>query len=197
MRIFYAVTFEDYVKSAMQNNIPEIKKYTLRANFTPQENFHATLLFIGEIAENQLELFKNIADTAADKIKNLNLQSVSATIDGLGSFARPGEELLWVGLKTEPDNILQQLNTALIETINCNGIKIKESGKQSFTPHITIARKVEFWRMSGKDIYQIKFEPVKCEINSITLMESIQLTDSRTRRTKVIYKPLHETKFTV
>jgi len=192
MRIFYAVNFADYVKSAIYENIPEIKKHTLRGNFTLQGNFHVTLLFIGECAPNQYIAFKEIADYVADKIKS---PPVTAVIDGLASFARTGEELLWVGVKTEPQDILQRINAALFEEINKRGIKINDNNR-NFTPHITIARKVEFWRMSSKDIHQIKFEPVNCTINSITLMESIQQTDSRTQRTRVIYEPLHEVKFT-
>ena len=193
MRIFYAVNFADDVKSSLYDNMAEIKKHTLKGSFTPRENFHVTLLFIGECSPSQLAGLKAAADAAVSKI---NPPPIPAVISGLASFARPREELLWVGMKTEPGDILNKINAALIEEVGKTGIKIKESDKNRFSPHITIARKVEFWRMSRKDIHQIQFDPVNCTIDSVTLMESVQETDRTTRRTKIIYKPLHESKFT-
>lgn len=193
MRIFYAVNFTEDVKSALHENLTEIKKHTLRGNFTARENFHVTLLFVGECTPSQIPDLMRIADNAAAKI---NAPQITATIDGLSSFARVGEELLWVGIETAPKDILRQMNIALSEETSKIGIKINGENKH-FTPHITIARKVEFWRMSSKDIQKIKFEPVWCKIDSITLMESIQEVDSRTRRTNLVYKPLHEAKFEI
>ena len=190
MRIFYALNFADHVKTAIYNNIHEIKKYTARGNFTLRENFHITLLFIGECMPNQLPLFKKIADAAANKI---NTAAVTAYIDGLGSFARTREELVWVGIKTEPSDILQKINSVLTDETLKNGIRIKDSSKQRFTPHITIARRVEFRQISGKDLHLIKFEPVNCTIDSVTLMESVSIQENY--RSRIIYKPLYEAKF--
>ena len=192
MRIFYAVKFADYVKAALADNLPEIQKHTLKGNFTEKENFHITMVFVGECEPNQIEALRKVVDNSVAKLK---LSPVKATIDGLATFARPGEELLWAGVKTEPENILQKISRTIFEELSALGIKLKDENKK-FTPHVTMARKVEFWRISSKDVQQIKFTPVNFTINSITLMESVQEnTYGENRNTKVIYKPIYEGKF--
>ena len=205
MRIFYAVKFADYVKQALADSLTEIQKHTLRGNFTAKDNFHITLVFVGECEANKLDLLKNVAD---ETVKKLDLSAlfktspIKATIDGLATFARPGEELLWAGVRTNPDDILSKINKAILdELLNC-GIRVKEDHSK-FIPHVTIARKVEFWRISSKDIRQIKFSPVNFTVNSITLMESVQEvttvktdeTDDEKRYARIVYKPIYEKKF--
>jgi len=195
MRMFYAVKFADYVKEALYDSLTEIRKHTLKGNFTDKNNFHVTLTFVGECEPNQIEDLKTIADRTVSKL-NLSQYQIKGVIDGLGTFARPGEELLWAGVKTDPENILFQVNKTILEELAICGIKIKDDGKK-FTPHVTMARKVEFWHISGKDIKQIKFKPVNFSINSITLMESVQEIKTNGGRTyaKIIYKPVYEGKF--
>ena len=193
MRMFYAVKFADYVKEALYDSLAEIQKHTLRGSFTDKNNFHVTLVFVGDCEPNQIEDLRKIVDKTVSKLK---LSQIKGVIDGLGTFARPGEELLWVGVKTNPENILYQINKTIIDELALSGITIKDDGKK-FTPHVTIARKVEFWRISSKDIKQIKFEPINFSVNSITLMESVQelKTSGDRTYTKIIYKPVYEGNF--
>ena len=200
MRVFYAVKFADYVKQAFVDNITEIKKYTLRGNFMAKDNFHITLVFVGECDTGKLALLKKAADKT---VENLNLPErfktnpIIGTIDGLGTFSRPfGEELLWVGVKTNPEDILAKINKSIIkELANC-GIYTKEDHAE-YIPHITIARKVEFSRISSGELDQINFTPIDFTVNSITLMESTQevVTTYGRRYTKLVYKPLYESRF--
>ncbi|MCL2771826.1 MAG: RNA 2',3'-cyclic phosphodiesterase [Oscillospiraceae bacterium] len=200
MRVFYAVKFADYVKQALTDSLEEIRKHTLRGSFTARDNFHITLVFVGECEVSELD---SLRKAAAETVKKLDLSKIlpiKGTIDGLGTFARPGEELLWAGVKTNPENILGNINKTLLGELSNCGINVKEEHNK-FSPHVTIARKVEFWRISSKDINQIKFPPINFNINAITLMESIQdvtvVKDSggERRYTKIIYKPLYESKF--
>jgi len=193
MRMFYAVKFADYIKEALYNSLAEIQKHTLRGSFTDKNNFHVTLVFVGECEPNQIEDLRKVVDRTVSKLK---LSAMNGVIEGLGTFARPGEELLWAGVKTNPENILSQINKTILEELAICGITTKDDGKK-FTPHVTIARKVEFWRISSKDIKQIKFEPINFLINSITLMESVQEIKTNGGRTynKIIYKPVYEGKF--
>ena len=195
MRVFYAVKFADYVKQAFVDNITEIKKYTVRGNFTARENFHITLVFVGECDTGKLGLLKRAAEAT---VENLNLPElfkinpIKGTINGLGTFARPfGEELLWVGVKTTPDDILAEINKAIIKELKNCGIYTKEDHSK-YIPHITIVRKVEISHISGKELDQIDFT-----VNSITLMESTQqvVLNGGRRYTNLVYKPLYESKF--
>jgi len=197
MRVFFAVKFADYVKAALIDRLAEIKKHTLKGNFTEKDNFHITLVFVGECETGRIADLSKIIDNTVAKLK---LTPIKANIGGLATFARPGEELLWAGVKTEPENILYNINKIIFDELANFGIKVNDDIKK-FTPHVTLARKVEFWRISSKDLNQIKFEPINFSIKSLTLMESVQevtnvtIDDVERRYTKIIYKPIYESKF--
>ena len=55
MRVFYAIKFSDYVKQALTDSLEEIKKHTVRGSFTAKDNFHITLLFVGECSPDKLD----------------------------------------------------------------------------------------------------------------------------------------------
>jgi len=190
MRLFYAIKFNDNVKEALGGSIDEIKKHTARASFTEKNNFHITLVFVGECETDKFEDLKKAADSA---VKKLGFSQAGAKITGLGTFGRPGEELLWAGVKTEPENILYTINKTLIEELGSLGIKIDGDNKK-FTPHVTIARKVEFWGISSKDLPLIDFKPIYFTIDSLTHMESVseKQTHGEKHTAKVTYNPLYE-----
>ena len=192
MRMFYAVNFEDYIKEELAKNLAEIKKHASRGNFTEKENFHITLLFVGETAPDTLKELKKAADNTVAKLKP---SPIEAKIENLGTFARPGDELLWAGVKTNPENILAAINRTLAEELEKSGIVLQKENK--FSPHITLARKVEFYEGSKSAMAQIKFAPVDFAVNAITLMESVQETKiyGGRRYSQIAYKPIYETKF--
>jgi 2'-5' RNA ligase len=192
MRMFYAIKFENHIKEELAKNLAEIKKHTLRGNFTKKENFHITLVFVGETEAGKIKDLIKASDNTAVK---LNPFPVKITIDGLGTFARPGDELLWAGVITEPENILGVINKTITEKLAEFGIKLNE--KSNFHPHVTMARKTEFYEASSKAIAKIKFAPIEFTVNSITLMESVQEITTYGERSysQIVYKPVHETKF--
>lgn len=196
MRLFYAVKFNGNVKTALTERLYEIKKHTVKGSFTEKENFHITLAFVGECESRMLDDLKKVVDNTVKKYSGL---TVRAYMDGLGTFARPGDELLWVGVKTEPENILEKLNQTILEELAGFGIKIKDDKK--FNSHVTLARRVVFKNMTGKDLKQIKFEPVNFTVKSVTLMESVQeittvmREDGERQYAKIVYKPIYEGKF--
>jgi 2'-5' RNA ligase len=184
MRLFYAADFAAHVKEALAENLTAVKKHISRASFTDRDNFHITIVFIGECGFDMLENLKKAADNA---VSGLNASPVSGVMDSLGTFGRPGDEILWAGVRTEPENILQKINRAVRDELELCGIKLKD-GHKRFTPHVTLARRAEFRDISGKDLKQIKFTPIEFTVNSITLMESV-------RYNKLIYRPVYERKF--
>ena len=178
MRVFYAVQFPDAVKQAMADNLLEIKKYAVRGSFTPRDNFHATLLFVGECDPRGLAGYKQAADSAIARLKPA---PVKAEISGLGAFTRPDGDILWAGMRTEPENILAKINKGVFAELRALGINIKQDFR-SFVPHVTIAR-----GFAG-DLSRVDFAPVNFEISSIVLMHSIFSGGVR-------YEPVHESGF--
>ena len=192
MRMFYAIKFEDHIKEELATNMAELRKHASKGNFTPKDNFHITLLFVGEAGPEKLEALKKAADNAVAKS---NPPQINGKIEGLGTFSRPGDELVWAGVKTEPGNIFGAINKNLAEELA--KFKIALSGNDKFHPHVTIARKIEFYQNSKEAMAQIKFPPIDFFVNSITLMESVQeiKTYGERRYSQITYKPLHETKW--
>jgi len=193
MRLFYAVNFNDNVKKVLSESLKEIKKYTVKGSFTDKENFHMTLVFVGECDSQELPDLKKVADKT---VKKLKLKPIKTAIDRLGTFSRPGDELLWAGVTTDPKDILYQMNKLIVEELDEYGLLLND-GKNKFKPHITIARKVEFNGITGKEIQQMKFVPINFIINSLTLMESTQgvKTHGYQKYNAIIYKPIYEVKF--
>ena len=195
MRVFYAIDFDGHTKELLNESLTEIKNYIVRGSFTEKNNFHMTLLFVGECETNKLADLKKVID---DTVLKLNLSPVKAVMENLGTFARPGDELLWAGVRTEPDNtILNKISGVIFDGLNKFNIKINGSNNK-FKPHITLARRVEFNKnLNGDIVKQIKFTPINFTVNSITLMESVQeiKTYGDKLYTRIIYKPLYERNF--
>lgn len=194
MRMFYAIKFENRVKEELEKNSAELKKHMPRGNFTEKDNFHVTLVFVGEVEPEKIGDLKKAAENAVIK---LNPPPVKVKIEGLGTFARPGDELLWAGVKTEPENILGEINRALTEQLAKRGIKL--TGSEKFHPHVTLARKAEFYENSKTAVSKIKFAPIEFSADSVTLMESSQkiTTYGERRYSRIVYSPVHEVKFQI
>jgi 2'-5' RNA ligase len=192
--MFYAIKFEDTIKNELAENLTEIQKNLSAGSFTEKNNFHITLVFVGETKVENLGNLKKAADNAVIKF---NPPPIKIKIDTLGTFPRSGEELLWAGVKTEPENILGKINKAITEQLLKFDIRLQ--GNDKFHPHVTLARKAKFYKSSKSALPKIKFIPVEFITDSITLMESAQeiKTYSGRRYTQIVYKPVHESKFQI
>ena len=99
------------------------------ARWTPAEQIHLTLRFIGEVDNS---LFRQITDTLAE----IRTEPLTLKIKGLGHFPpRRPPRVLWAGLEKN-DGLLQLRNR--IETTLVR-IGLEQEGRK-FAPHITIAR---------------------------------------------------------
>jgi len=125
IRLFVAIELPDDLRermALMQAGLPG-------ANWVDPDNFHVTLRFIGETAENRLEeIDERLAEIAAPPF--------DLSLAGVGSFAR-GRELtsLWIGLdRSEP---LMTLQSRIHKALTRAGFA---SDEKRYTPHVTLAR---------------------------------------------------------
>lgn len=142
--------------------------------FMPRENYHVTLAFLGEIGEAG----------ARDAIAALDEACaghgpVPLTPDGLGSFGRPRDATLWLGLRDEPG--LRDVAEAVRAALDARGV---DYDRKPFRPHITLARRV---RLEHAALPQLAF-PLPASATHVTLFRST-LT-----QTGAIYKPLYSVK---
>ena len=99
------------------------------ARWVPEENFHLTLRFVGEVAPIEAEEI----DLALAALRGKAFDVIFA---GVGTFAKAGRETqLWVGVERNPalDHLQGKVETALQRA----GLPPE---RRRFIPHVTLAR---------------------------------------------------------
>ena len=136
------------MKDALRAAQHTMRRAGVRGNYTPVENMHLTLAFIGEYPD---------AEPIRDALSALSFEPFELSLDGMGFFGN----LWWAGLEeSEPlTALVRRLRRALAE----NGIPFD---RKRFSPHVTIIRKA-----SGK-LPAMQIEPVSMTVSSVSLMRS-------------------------
>src|SRR3989344_3089916 len=133
MRCFLAIPLSDEIKDYLFLLIKDIKKefnkYNIKASFVPKKNLHITLMFLGEINNNEIIKIKN-------SISSMKFKPFKFKLKNIGSF--PNETLarvLWIGINPEKDviNLQKSVDTTLLDIV---GLK----RDHEFGAHITLAR---------------------------------------------------------
>ena len=130
MRLFIAINFNEEIKSNLVTTIQELKKSSMKGNFTHRENLHLTLAFIGEVGSDKVGQIKS-------QINGIKAEPFQLILKGLGKFKRNGGDIYWVGV--EKNEILISINKYLVEELRNTGYQIEI---REFSPHLTIGREV-------------------------------------------------------
>ena len=85
MRTFIAIELEEETKAQLAEVQAEAEKLCRRGNYTPKENFHLTLHFLGEVQEEDLDYLQEAIYETARRNRPFTM-----TIDKIGFF--PGEK---------------------------------------------------------------------------------------------------------
>lgn len=174
MRTFIAIELEEEVKDHLAEIQAETQKLCRKGNFTPKENFHLTLHFLGEVEEGDLEYLQDAMYETARRNRPFTL-----TLEKIGFFPRGNKGILWAGL--EKSTHLQRLFSTLEKSLEQQGFARERKG---LSPHITLGREVEPHR-SFLDVQKsVRVEPMKLAVKSIALMESVR------KGPKLVYMPL-------
>ena len=130
MRLFVAIDLPDEAKHELWLTALRLEHQALRARVVPRENYHLTLLFIGETTR---------IDDARAALHSLRLSHdpIDLVFNGIGSFKQHNGFTWWVGI--EPSPALASLAAELTRTYRAAGFTFDT---RSFKPHITLARKV-------------------------------------------------------
>ncbi len=130
MFLFIAVNFDDATKNKLGGITRLLAAGATSGNFTATDNFHLTLVFIGETSEDKLPLITRVLDSVTQKPFLLSL-------GGLGKFERSGGDIWWFGVKQNP--ALSGLNSFISEGLRERGFDIE---RRAYRPHITLGRQV-------------------------------------------------------
>lgn len=151
MRLFVAIQFSDDLKQALISCMHDLKKQGVTGTYTPVQNLHFTMAFIGETDK---------AESVMSVMKTVPFQPFRLSLSGSGSFG----DLLWIGVKGNQKlkGYAHQLQDALLQ----NGISVD---KKELVPHITIVRKA-----GCKSKYSIPSVKADMMVKKISLMKSVQ-----------------------
>ena len=173
MRAFIALELPD----AFEDDVAALARQLSAAvsgRFSPRENYHLTLAFLGEIGEAQ----SHDAIAALD-VSCAGLKPVRLMPEGLGHFGRPHDATLWLGIS--PDQELMNLCERVRSELEAAGLTYDE---KPFRPHITLARRAA---LPKGPLPALAF-PLPAKTSRVTLFKSTLTQDGP------IYKPLYATK---
>ena len=127
MRTFVAAEITD---QGILNSIKRLQS-NLRIGARPVElqNMHFTLLFLGEISEDMVQIVQN-------ELRNIQFESFDISFEGIDAFPKPKfPRVVWVGVKNGAEDLVK-LAKNVEEKLSPLGFK----SDKEFKPHITIFR---------------------------------------------------------
>jgi len=125
-RLFIALTPPAPVRSA----VAELRTPSRNVRWTPTEQLHVTLRFLGEVT---LEL----SEILIDRLETISVDPFVLPIEGVGSFPQKGlPRVLWVGIGSGHPR-LHQLRKQVDDTLLAVGA---DADLRTFHPHITVGR---------------------------------------------------------
>ena len=148
MRLFVAICMSDGMKDALLDAQNALYDRGVRGRFTPEENMHLTLAFIGDYPE---------AGPVLEALSGLAFSPFELTLEGLGCFG----DLWWAGLKDSA--ALEALARKVRRTLAEQGIPFD---RKRFSPHVTLLR-----RASGK-LPVTALRPASMRVEAFSLMRS-------------------------
>ena len=121
MRLFVAIPFDDAMRAALASLQDQMRAQGIKGNYTPVENLHLTLAFIGDYPD-------------PDDVPLPDFTPFELKLSGYGSFG----DLWWAGIeKSSPlEACVRRLRRQLAEA----GIPFD---RKAFSPHITLIRKAD------------------------------------------------------
>lgn len=129
MRAFVAVDCKSDELSKLQQEMTpawspkEVKPVDAR-------NFHFTLIFLGEISEQQVQQVQ-------EALSGISFEPFSLTYTGVGAFPKVGNaRVVWVGVDEEGEKKLEALARQVASRMQAVGF----APDKPFSPHLTIFR---------------------------------------------------------
>ena len=165
MRLFYALEFDRETKHSIALLQQDIEAYCPKYLFTPYENLHLTLCFLGEVEAHSLTLLKEI-------LFSLKASPFTLTFNQLKLWRKRKGDILWLGI--EENRSLEALQKELSYLLRMNNFMLDD---RPFFPHVTLARGPK-----GKKLPAI--EPLTVQSDKISLIHSQQ------KQNTLIHTPL-------
>lgn len=167
LRCFIAVELPETVKSSLRDVLGILRKSDAAVRWTPPENIHLTIKFLGQTDESLIAPMK---ESLSKKL--LTYKPFYITISDVGCF--PNErrpKIVWIGIERSESlsNLQKEIDADLVKF----GFSLE---KREFSPHLTIGRVKAQDNLLGmlrrlKELRSSSF--ANMEVKSISLMESV------------------------
>jgi len=132
MRIFIGIPVDSGLKEMLIQKQELIKPYLKRYRMTDPDNFHMTLVFIGDMNEEQIN---RLDLSLKDAVRGYHHFSI--TIDQLGYFKKSNDMIIWAGTSRK-FMLLEELFQTLLSTVKRCQLPV---ANETLQPHITLFRR--------------------------------------------------------
>ena len=157
MRLFIAINFDKAIKESF-SIVQQRLIHQAKGSFTDIENLHLTIVFLGEITEEKIEIIK-------EQMRRIEIGKIKLIFNSTGYFKRADGDIWWVGMEYNKE--LVNMQKVLSGLLTNAGFYLE---KKDYTPHITIARRVRAYNQINKS--SLMDRAFSADINSISLMLS-------------------------
>ncbi|MDO5131920.1 MAG: RNA 2',3'-cyclic phosphodiesterase [Eubacteriales bacterium] len=149
MRLFIAIHLSSKIIEALEDAQDTLFRQGVTGNYTPAENMHITLAFIGEYPDPEAVL---------DALDSVDYTPFPIRLGGFGNFG----DLWWAGIQKSDE--LTVLAKKVRRALAAAGIPYD---RKRFSPHITLIRRAHIKRMPG-----IAMPDITMCVDHISLMRS-------------------------
>lgn len=158
MRLFLGIELPTAWRQALDRGAAGLKEAGVRANFTRRDNYHLTLVFLGETDR---------AAAAVAALEQVTSPPFPLRSASPGCFSKKGGDIWWLGVEPLPGLLAaqRQLEDALREA----GFSPE---KRPYRPHITLARKVRSPAGLEPLTAPGRFPALECRVDRLTLFSS-------------------------
>ena len=152
MRLFIAIQLSENLRDSARDVQTAFRRQQVRGNYTPVENLHLTLVFIGEYGN---------PEDILDAMERVRFAPFTIRMDKFGCFG----DLWWTGFADSRalEDLVRNLRHALAE----DGIPFD---RKRFKAHCTVLRKAVYAK--GQQIAHRSIEPAEMQVDRICLMQS-------------------------
>ncbi|MCD8232215.1 MAG: RNA 2',3'-cyclic phosphodiesterase [Clostridiales bacterium] len=161
MRLFIGIALPDNIREKIGADADKLKK-VIPGRYVVEENYHITLVFIGETDQNDVNVIKRAMDAAV-----IGQAPVDLSIGRPWYFRKPENAILH--MKVEGWKQLLGLDKRLRSALREEGLSFD---KKPFNAHITLARKA---RINLGELNNFPEQKYKLRVNEITLFHSTRV----------------------
>lgn len=176
MRLFIAIEIPKAIRSELSKALRELRSRSSGGRFTPENDLHITLHFIGE--SDDLMGAVNAVKAACAGIRPFVLKP-----NGYDYFEKGERKTSYITVSGDTEELCM-LREKLESALSDNGFA---RDYHKFIPHITLGRNVEHDELVSMEMRDIAFNQ-SFTVSGVTLFESVK------ENGRMVYNPLHREK---